>query len=141
MNLKRPGARRKKPIVGAIKANLPLAHRVKQLRQYGLDNSISIIKEADMSKQKLSSRRGWTVVLAGTGINLALGILYTWSIFKGAIADSIAAGGTGSYDCNSSATEIQAGSYALMDGAYDRLDLPFEPAPPLVATVISVSPA
>ena len=30
--------------------------------------------------------RAWTVVLAGTGINLALGILYTWSVFKGAIA-------------------------------------------------------
>jgi len=29
--------------------------------------------------------RGWTVTLAGTGINLALGILYTWSaISKGA---------------------------------------------------------
>jgi len=51
----------------------------------------------------------------------------------------ISAGGTGTYDCNPSATEIQAGSYALMDGAYDRLDLPFEPALQLVATVISVS--
>ena len=50
-----------------------------------------------MSKQNISSKRGWTVVLAGTGINLALGILYTWSIFKGAIADSIAAGGPGSF--------------------------------------------
>jgi len=29
--------------------------------------------------------RGWSVVLAGTGINLALGVLYVWSIFKGAI--------------------------------------------------------
>ncbi len=26
--------------------------------------------------------KGWTVTLAGTGINLALGILYTWSIFQ-----------------------------------------------------------
>ena len=50
-----------------------------------------------MSKQKSSARRGWTVVIAGTGINLALGILYTWSIFKGAIADSIAAGGPGAF--------------------------------------------
>ncbi|MBW2519203.1 MAG: OFA family MFS transporter [Deltaproteobacteria bacterium] len=50
-----------------------------------------------MSKQIVSSKRGWTVVLAGTGINLALGILYTWSIFKGAIADSIAAGGPGAF--------------------------------------------
>ena len=29
--------------------------------------------------------RGWTVTFAGTGINLALGILYTWSMFKRAI--------------------------------------------------------
>jgi MFS transporter, OFA family, oxalate/formate antiporter len=28
---------------------------------------------------------GWTVTFAGLGINLALGILYTWSMFKGAI--------------------------------------------------------
>ena len=32
------------------------------------------------------SRRGWIVTFAGTGINLALGVLYTWSLFKGAIA-------------------------------------------------------
>lgn len=37
--------------------------------------------------------RGWSVALSGTGINLALGILYTWSIFKGAIAASIQDGG------------------------------------------------
>jgi MFS transporter, OFA family, oxalate/formate antiporter len=29
--------------------------------------------------------RGWSVTLAGLGINLALGVLYTWSLFKGAI--------------------------------------------------------
>src|SRR3954464_4308730 len=29
--------------------------------------------------------RGWTVTFAGTGINLALGVLYTWSMFKAAI--------------------------------------------------------
>jgi MFS transporter, OFA family, oxalate/formate antiporter len=28
---------------------------------------------------------GWRVTFAGIGINLALGVLYTWSIFKGAI--------------------------------------------------------
>jgi MFS family permease len=36
--------------------------------------------------------RGWVVTMAGLGINLALGILYTWSIFKQAIKDSIVAG-------------------------------------------------
>ncbi|MBF0497780.1 MAG: MFS transporter, partial [Deltaproteobacteria bacterium] len=33
--------------------------------------------------------KGWSVALGGLGINLALGILYTWSIFKVAIKDSI----------------------------------------------------
>ncbi len=35
--------------------------------------------------------KGWSVTLAGLGINLALGILYTWSIFKQAIKESIIA--------------------------------------------------
>jgi MFS family permease len=97
MFLQTPVGRKKKPVIGAIKAHWPLTHRVQQLRQYGLDNSIPITREANMSKQNVSSKRGWSVVLAGTGINLALGILYTWSIFKGAIADSIAAGGIGAF--------------------------------------------
>jgi D-serine deaminase-like pyridoxal phosphate-dependent protein len=54
--------------------------------------------------------------------------------------DVISAGGTGSYDLNPFATEIQAGSYALMDTAYEHLGLPFRPALSLLATVISVSP-
>ncbi len=53
----------------------------------------------------------------------------------------ISAGGTGTYDCNVWATEIQAGSYALMDTAYAKLALPFRQALSLLATVISVSPA
>ncbi|PLX83093.1 MAG: MFS transporter [Desulfuromonas sp.] len=48
--------------------------------------------------EETSNRSGWIVALAGTGINLALGILYTWSIFKGAITDSIAAGGPFNWD-------------------------------------------
>jgi len=52
----------------------------------------------------------------------------------------ISAGGTGTYDINTWATEIQAGSYALMDTAYGKLDLPFRLALGLVSTVISVSP-
>ncbi len=51
----------------------------------------------------------------------------------------LSAGGTGTFDCNLAATEIQAGSYALMDTAYDHLQLPFEPALFILATVISVS--
>ena len=52
----------------------------------------------------------------------------------------VSAGGTGTYDINTWATEIQAGSYALMDTAYGALQLPFEQALFVLATVISVAP-
>lgn len=45
--------------------------------------------------------KGWTVVFAGLGINLALGILYTWSIFKGEITKSINTGGAFNWDMSS----------------------------------------
>jgi len=53
--------------------------------------------------------------------------------------DLISAGGTGTYDCNVWANEIQAGSYLLMDTAYAKLGLPFRQALSVLATVISVS--
>ncbi len=34
--------------------------------------------------------RGWTVTFAGTGINLALGVLYTWSVFAAALTEQLA---------------------------------------------------
>ena len=54
--------------------------------------------------------------------------------------DVVSAGGTGTWDLNTRATEIQAGSYALMDTAYAQLDLPFRQALSVLATVVSVSP-
>jgi D-serine deaminase-like pyridoxal phosphate-dependent protein len=51
----------------------------------------------------------------------------------------VTAGGTGTFDINRWATEIQAGSYALMDTAYGKLGLPFSQALFVLATVISVS--
>jgi len=53
--------------------------------------------------------------------------------------DVISAGGTLTYDCNRAATEIQAGSYALMDTRFAGCGVPFEPALFVAATVISVS--
>jgi MFS transporter, OFA family, oxalate/formate antiporter len=41
------------------------------------------------------SRRGWIVVLAGTGLNLALGILYAWSVFSKQLVESVERGGYG----------------------------------------------
>ena len=41
------------------------------------------------------SKRGWVVTLAGVGINLALGILYAWSIFSKQLTEPLARGGFG----------------------------------------------
>ena len=38
-----------------------------------------------MATETSQTNRGWTVTFAGLGINLALGVLYTWSLFKAAI--------------------------------------------------------
>ena len=35
----------------------------------------------------VSNKRGWLVTFSGTGINLALGVLYTWSVIKAAIPE------------------------------------------------------
>jgi D-serine deaminase-like pyridoxal phosphate-dependent protein len=51
----------------------------------------------------------------------------------------VSAGGTGTFDMNEAATEIQAGSYALMDTAYASLDLPFRQAFFVLSTVLSVA--
>jgi D-serine deaminase-like pyridoxal phosphate-dependent protein len=51
--------------------------------------------------------------------------------------DVVSAGGTGTYAENIWATEIQAGSYVLMDTAYGALGHPFGPALTVLGTVIS----
>jgi D-serine deaminase-like pyridoxal phosphate-dependent protein len=53
--------------------------------------------------------------------------------------DVVSTGGTGTYDLHTVATEIQAGSYALMDTAYAKLGLPFAEALSIVGTVVSTS--
>lgn len=53
--------------------------------------------------------------------------------------DVVSAGGTGTFDVNSFATEIQAGSYSLMDTYYAERELPFRPAFFVWSTVVSVS--
>lgn len=55
--------------------------------------------------------------------------------------DVISTGGTGTYDLHDErVTEIQAGSYALMDTHYERLGLPFGQALFVLGTVVSVCP-
>jgi len=52
--------------------------------------------------------------------------------------DVVSGGGTGSFDCNDTVTELQAGSYILMDRDYARLELPFEEGLIVSGTVVSV---
>lgn len=51
----------------------------------------------------------------------------------------VSGGGTGTYAMNPWVTEVQAGSYALMDTAYTAAGLAFRQALTLLATVISVT--
>lgn len=51
----------------------------------------------------------------------------------------VSGGGTGTYALNTWVTEVQAGSYALMDTAYTAAGLPFRQALTVLGTVISVT--
>ncbi len=54
--------------------------------------------------------------------------------------DIVSGGGTGTFDITGrmeGVTEIQAGSYVLMDTAYAKLDIPFEQAFSVLGTVLS----
>ena len=53
--------------------------------------------------------------------------------------DIVSGGGTGTYDVNRWVTELQAGSFALMDTDYGKLGHPFRQALSLHTTVISVN--
>jgi D-serine deaminase-like pyridoxal phosphate-dependent protein len=70
-------------------------------------------------------------------LEISMGMLQTAYDLVG--GDIMSAGGTGTFDLNVWANEIQAGSYVLMDTAYGKLGLPFGQALFVLATVISVS--
>lgn len=54
--------------------------------------------------------------------------------------DIVSGGGTGTYAVNRWVTEVQAGSYCLLDTDYAKLDSPFEIALTVLGTVVSVNP-
>ncbi len=61
------------------------------------------------------SRRGWVVTLAGMGLNLALGILYAWSVFSKQLQESVQKGGFGwSKTTATLPYTIAIGCFALM---------------------------
>ena len=51
--------------------------------------------------------------------------------------DVVSGGGTGTYAVNRWVTELQAGSFTLMDADYAKVDLPFRQALHLLTTVVS----
>ncbi|HEU0101892.1 MAG TPA: alanine racemase, partial [Mycobacteriales bacterium] len=71
------------------------------------------------------------------------GVQACMALLLSAAADAggelVSAGGTGTYAVNTWASEIQAGSYALMDTAYGALELPFRQALTVLGRVVSVS--
>lgn len=67
----------------------------------------------------------------------AMGVLA--EAFEAVGGEVVSAGGTGTFDVNEVATEIQAGSYCLLDTDYARSDLPFGIALSVLGTVISAS--
>lgn len=69
------------PLIKPFKARWSLTHRLHCLStQHGLQSTPTRKEVKPMSKFSIS--RGWTVVIAGTCINLALGILYAYSMLK-----------------------------------------------------------
>jgi D-threonine aldolase len=56
---------------------------------------------------------------------------------RGLPVNSITGGSTGLFDCDQGLTELQLGSYVLMEGRYGGVGLPFLPAVFCAATVVS----
>jgi D-serine deaminase-like pyridoxal phosphate-dependent protein len=71
------------------------------------------------------------------GVAAAMRLLVTAHETVG--GEVISGGGTGTWDNNTWVTELQAGSFTLLDTAYAALDLPFRPGLSVLGTVISVN--
>lgn len=101
-----------------------------------------LARAAGLSVRGVMGYEGQVVGLADRSARIA-GVDASMELLRRAHADVggpvVSVGGTGTWDLHRDATEIQAGSYALMDTAYEKLALPFRPALFLLATVISTS--
>lgn len=73
------------PVLKPFKARWPLSHRLHCLATDKHPQPYPKTQEEPVMSQP-SANRGWSVVIAGTGINLALGILYAYSMLKADIA-------------------------------------------------------
>jgi nitrate/nitrite transporter NarK len=70
--------------------------------------------------QPVSTSHGWTVAFAGLGINLALGILYTWSMFKTSISREFGWAGSQLNDPYALCCLVFAGAMILAGRCQDR---------------------
>jgi MFS transporter, OFA family, oxalate/formate antiporter len=86
-----------KPLVKPFRVKWPLPFHVRFIATNNFAHTLPLKEESTMAKQTVKNL-GWRVALAGTGINLALGVLYAWSIFRGEISESIARGGAFKWD-------------------------------------------
>jgi len=72
--------------------------------------------------------RGWTVVFCGLGLNLALGVLYAWSVFAKQLTETVEAGGLGLSKTEASLPYMLAiGVFALMMVPAGRMQDRFGP--------------
>jgi len=78
------------------------------------------------------SAKGWAVTLAGTGINLALGVLYTWSVVAKTLTDPAKGWGM-SAEAASIPYAVACGVFALMMVFAGRAQDRFGPR--IVATI------
>jgi MFS transporter, OFA family, oxalate/formate antiporter len=83
---------KQKPEVPPFRVKWPLPFRMKYQSLYHSDISIQTKEERFMSSGQIKNK-GWSVVVAGLGINLALGILYAYSMLKGEIAQMFSGAG------------------------------------------------
>jgi MFS family permease len=99
-----------KPLVRPFKMKWPLPHHLRYVATYHYARPIQPREEKKMTLAHSAARKGWTVVLAGTGINLALGILYAYSMLKGDIGKLFSgAGDPYAYACLSFAASMIIG--------------------------------
>lgn len=73
------------------------------------------------STQAPAKNHGWVVTFAGLGINLALGVLYTWSMFKGAIEKEFGWQGSQLNDPYALCCLVFAGAMILAGRCQDKL--------------------
>lgn len=102
-----------------------------------------LARERGLSVRGVMGYEGHVMIVAD-GADRAAQCRQSMELLVAAAADVggelISAGGTGTYDCNTWASEIQAGSYALMDAQYGRQGHPFRQAVFVLASVISNAP-